>query len=97
MLCPRNSHIEQLRNEPYFSRSPGNRDSGLIEFGAHIVLDCSLEAGLNFNLTASYVVVLFSSTDTLKCSPLFNTVRIREFQKWYIHEYITETRYNLDL
>ena len=93
MLCPRNSHTEQLRNESYFSRSPRNRDSGLIEFCGQIVLDCSLKAGLNFNLTASYIVALFFYTDTLKCSPLCNTVRIREFQKWYFQEYITETRY----
>jgi hypothetical protein len=93
MFGQRNSHIEQLRNESYFSRSPGNRNSGLIEFGPHIVLDCTLKTGLNFNLTASYMVVLFFCTDTLKFSPLCNTVRIREFQKWYIHEYITETQY----
>jgi hypothetical protein len=95
MLCPRNSHIELLRNESYFSRSPGNRDSGLIELRAHIVLNCSLKAGLKFNLTASYMVVLFFCTDTLKYSPLCNTARIREFQKWYIHEHITKTRYNI--
>jgi len=94
MLCPRNSHTEQLRNESYFSRSPRNRDSGLIEFGGHIVLDFCLKAGLIFNSTASYMVVLFFYTDALKCNILCNTVRIREFQKPYIHEYINETRYS---
>jgi hypothetical protein len=91
MLCPPKSHIEQLRNEPCFSRSAGNRNSGLIEFGVHIVLVYSLKADLNFNLTASRMVILLFCTDTLKYSPLCITVRIREFHKWYIHEYITET------
>jgi len=57
------------------------------------VLGCSLKAGLDFNLTASYLVVLFVCTDALKYCPLCNTVRILEFQKWYIRKYITETRY----